>query len=117
MWKETLEDLLKGEGNVTLSTQGGTEISEEHPVSVEFDLSESADTQIDGILIETNKENPIQKATVDITYIDAEGNEQTVTAPIENGVEHLLRTSDVQVSMDEDGNIQIHLGSQIAVKK
>lgn len=42
---------------------------------------------------------------------------QTVTAPIENGVEHLLRTSDVQVSMDEDGNIQIHLGSQIAVKK
>ena len=64
-----------------------------------------------------NKENPIQKATVDITYIDAEGNEQTVTAPIENGVEHLLRTSDVQVSMDEDGNIQIHLGSQIAVKK
>lgn len=112
-----LEDLLKGEGNVTLSTQGGTEISEEHPVSVEFDLSESADTQIDGILIETNKENPIQKATVDITYIDAEGNEQTVTAPIENGVEHLLRTSDVQVSMDEDGNIQIHLGSQIAVKK
>lgn len=102
---------------VTLSTQGGTEISEEHPVSVEFDLSESADTQIDGILIETNKENPIQKATVDITYIDAEGNEQTVTAPIENGVEHLLRTSDVQVSMDEDGNIQIHLGSQIAVKK
>ena len=112
-----LEDLLKGEGNVTLSTQGGTEISEEHPVSVEFDLSESADTQIDGILIETNKENPFQKATVDITYIDAEGNEQTVTAPIENGVEHLLRTSDVQVSMDEDGNIQIHLGSQIAVKK
>lgn len=112
-----LEDLLKGEGNVTLSTQGGTEISEEHPVSVEFDLSESADTQIDGILIETNKENPIQKATVDITYIDAEGNEQTVTAAIENGVEHLLRTSDVQVSMDEDGNIQIHLGSQIAVKK
>lgn len=112
-----LEDLLKGEGNVTLSTQGGTEISEEHPVSVEFDLSESADTQIDGILIETNKENPIQKATVDITYVDAEGNEQTVTAPIENGVEHLLRTSDVQVSMDEDGNIQIHLGSQIAVKK
>lgn len=112
-----LEDLLKGEGNVTLSTQGGTEISEEHPVSVEFDLSESADTQIDGILIETNKENSIQKATVDITYIDAEGNEQTVTAPIENGVEHLLRTSDVQVSMDEDGNIQIHLGSQIAVKK
>ena len=112
-----LEDLLKGEGNVTLSTQGGTEISEEHTVSVEFDLSESADTQIDGILIETNKENPIQKATVDITYIDAEGNEQTVTAPIENGVEHLLRTSDVQVSMDEDGNIQIHLGSQIAVKK
>ena len=112
-----LEDLLKGEGNVTLSTQGGTEISEEHPVSVEFDLSEGADTQIDGILIETNKENPIQKATVDITYVDAEGNEQTVTAPIENGVEHLLRTSDVQVSMDEDGNIQIHLGSQIAVKK
>ena len=54
---------------------------------------------------------------MDITYIDAEGNEQTVTAPIENGVEHLLRTSDVQVSMDEDGNIQIHLGSQIAVKK
>ena len=56
-----LEDLLKGEGNVTLSTQGGTEISEEHPVSVEFDLSESADTQIDGILIETNKKIQFKK--------------------------------------------------------
>lgn len=112
-----LEDVLKGEGSVILSPEGGTEISEEHPVSVEFDLSENADTQMDGILIETNKENPIQKATVDITYVDAEGNEHTVTAPIENGVEHLLRASDVQVSMDENGNIQIHLGSQVAVKK
>ncbi|MFR3493775.1 MAG: hypothetical protein ACLTTJ_08180 [Blautia sp.] len=42
---------------------------------------------------------------------------QTVTAPIENGVEHLLRTSDVRVSMDEDGNIQIHLRKSDCCKK
>lgn len=111
-----LADLLTGNGSVTLKATGG-EISEAYPVVLEFDLNKNADTQADGILIETSKENPVAKATVNVEYIDAEGTDGTVTVPVEKGVDHLLKDSDARVSMDENGTIQIHLGSQIAVKK
>lgn len=114
----SLEALLKGEGSVSLVPGEGKSISEENPVLLEFDFSETADRQTDGILIETGGENPIAKGVLEIQYIDAEGNEvPPVEVPIENGIEHLLRSSDVHVSMDASGNIQIHLGEQVTVKK
>ena len=114
----SLEALVKGEGSVSLIPGEGKSISDENPVLLEFDFSEMADRQTDGILIETSGENPIAKGLLEIEYIDAEGKEAPpVAVPIENGVEHLLRSSDVHVSMDASGNIQIHLGEQVTVKK
>lgn len=114
--KGSLADILTGNGSVTLNAIGG-EISETRPVILEFDLTENADTQADGILIETSKANPIANAEVGIAYTDEDGTERTVNVMVKEDVQYLLKESDVKVSMDRNGNIQIHLGSQIAVKK
>ncbi len=111
-----LTDLLTGGGSVLASAAGG-EISESNPVILEFHLAEDADTQADGILIETSKANPIARATVDITYMDADGTEGNISIPVEKDVQYLLKDSDAIPFLDGNGNMQIHLGSQIAVKK
>ncbi len=111
-----LADILSGNGSVFLKPTSG-EISEGHPVVLEFELLENTDTQADGILIKTSKENPVSKAIVDVTYMNADGTEGTVTVPVEENVQFLLTESEIHPEIDGNGNIQIHLGSQIAVKK
>lgn len=113
-----LTALLKKEGNVVLTPENGGEISADCPVSLDFELSaDSGLTQADGIVIETSNDNPISRATVAITYIGEDGQENIETALVESGVHHLLKDSSVLVKQDARGNIQIHLGTQIAVKK
>lgn len=111
-----LADILTGSGSVFLKPING-EISEEHPVVLEFEMLENTDTQADGILIKTSKENPVSKAIVDVTYMNEDGTEETVTVPVEENVQFLLTQSEIHPEIDENGNIQINLGSQIAVKK
>ncbi|MDE5558037.1 MAG: fibronectin type III domain-containing protein [Ruminococcus sp.] len=126
-----LEDVLTGEGSVILSPavdENGEEvaISEEHPVEVGFDISGSEEAvEIDGISFGTGTENPIEEAFITVTCVDGDGNEYPVTVPVIKGVDHLLedsdnpllKESDVRATIDENGNINVHLGAQIAVKK
>lgn len=113
-----LDKLLQGEGQVTLSPADGAEISAEHPVALEFDFS-NADTSAvvtDGILIETGNGSPIAQAVIGIAY-EEDGVEYTEEIPVTSGVHYLLNRSNVYATQDKDGNIEVHLGAQVAVKK
>lgn len=115
----SVEEMLSGEGSVTLSPAGGGEIAENNPVSIGFDLGESEEgvAVVDGITFDTSAENPISKATIKVDYIDENGNEVSTDVPYVEGVDHILAESDVTVEIDADGKLQVHLGAQIAVKK
>jgi len=112
-----LNALLRNQASVVLTPKQGGSIAE-HPVSLEFDFPEqSGYTKADGIIIETGSDNPIQKALISISYVDESGAEHTEEVPVEDDVHFLLRSSQVRAERDSSGNIRLHLGSQIAVKK
>ena len=113
----SLGGLLREQGSVTLSREDGQNISGDTPVVLEFDFTEVGNaTGIDGILIETDRTNPVTGAQIAISYTDGNVDGQ-VTLPVQREVEHLLERVGVSATLDNNGNILIHLGAQIAVKK
>lgn len=112
-----LDSLTAGTGSVKLTPQNNKAISQDNPVSVELAIGEAGDANLaDGIIIET-KDDTVSKAVIDLTYTDTDGSTQSVSVPVEAQVSHLLKNSDIRAEFDARGRIQIHLGSQIAVKK
>lgn len=114
-----LENLfVNGNDGVKLKPTDGV-ISENNPVSLEFEINDSAAAQADGIVISVSEDNPVDKGEVDIAYTDELGVEHTQIAQIEGGgnIHHLIDDGNVTVKVDKHGNIHINLGSQIAVKK
>ncbi len=114
----SLTGMLKNQNSVTLSPAAGGAISPENPVTVQFDFDGQAGkaAQADGIIIETGEGNPIKQAAVTVTYMD-EGGEGTIEVPVVSDVEFLLDRADVYAERDSKGNIRLHLGTQIAVKR
>nr|MDE6925018.1 fibronectin type III domain-containing protein [Acetatifactor sp.] len=48
---------------------------------------------------------------------DENGAEQEKAIPVDDGIDYLLSDSAIRAERDSNGNIRLHLGSQIAVKK
>lgn len=111
------EKMLNGEESVVLTPTGEGEISTENPVALEFDMLKDGEAAVfDGITFETGSENPVSEATVDIEYTE-DGKDYKVAVPVKSGVNYLLKESEVYAEIDESGNIKVHLGNQVAVKK
>lgn len=111
------EKMLRGEETVTLTPVGDGGISEANPVALEFDMLKDGNASAaDGITFETGSDNPVSEAFIDVAYVE-DGKEYTVTVPVKSGVNYLLKESDVYAELDENGNINVHLGNQVAVKK
>lgn len=113
-----LGELLRNRESVTLTPAQGGSISEETPVSLEFDFQQIGETALaDGIIIETGGNNPVSKAVITIEYVDENGAVQKEDIPVVDDVNFLLRSSQVRAERDSAGNIKLHLGTQVAVKK
>ena len=112
-----LGSLLTGEGSVALRPASGA-ISSTNPVSVEFNFAD--DVRTDGIVIDSNAENPVQEGVVEIAYEDESEPDKEKTTKVSilpDGTHALFEDSKVSVTKDSFGNIEINLGSQIAVKR
>ena len=118
-----LAALMENGESVTLKAQksDGTEvpISPTAPVSLEFVFADAGDAALtDGIIIETGGSNPIESGAVTIVYTDGTGAEKVETFSVNEDIHYLLKDSVRQpVERDSQGNIRLHLGSQVAVKK
>ncbi len=112
----SLEEVLSGEGTLSISPADGGKISAENPVTIGFDLASDNNTVVDGLTFETGSENPVSQAEINVIYIE-NGEEKNVLVPLQEGVHHLLKESDVYAELDSNGNIHVHLGGQVAVKK
>ncbi|MDE5946558.1 MAG: fibronectin type III domain-containing protein, partial [Oscillospiraceae bacterium] len=119
-----VEKMLKGEDKVTLTPAKEGPISESNPVSLSFDFASSDEVDengekksnvVDGISFSTGSDNPVSEGLIDVTYTE-DGQDYTVAVPVKDGVHYLLQESDVYAEVDANGNIQVHLGNQVAVK-
>jgi len=113
-----LDKLLSGGENVVLSPANGQGISGTNPVALEFDFAKAPKDLVttDGIIIETGDNNAVAQAVITVLY-EENGVEHSVEVPVSSGVHYLLKESEVYATQDENGNIQVHLGAQVAVKK
>ena len=117
-----LQGLLENRENVTLTALGAdgsaVAISRENPVSLEFYLADAGEANLaDGVIIERGGDNRISNAVITIVYTDESGAEQTKEIPVDDGVHYLLADSSIRAERDGSGNIRLHLGTQVAVKK
>lgn len=113
-----ISTLMTNEGGyVTLSPAAGGEITSSNPISLEFDFSEKESRLIEGITINAAADNPISSMEAVVIYEDSEGEEQTVTVPLEKGINFLLENENVNTAEEGNGTITIDFGTRIAVKK
>ncbi|MBD5142078.1 MAG: hypothetical protein HDT22_00450 [Ruminococcus sp.] len=161
--EKTIEDMLNGEGEVSIGLKPGEELSEDNPIEVSFDVQ--SEEPVEAVVFGISEETPIEKAFIDVAYVDDDGIEKTISVPFvtyeysentetENdqdeeqqaddlgsdeeqyptealnsgeeqyvaevsrrSVEFLLNESEVRATLDKNGNIQVNLGKQVAVKK
>ena len=112
-----LENVLGKAGSVTLTPVSG-QISDTNPVELHFNFADAGElVKADGIVIETGGDNPVSKAVVRIEYVDENGTPGIWEQPVEDKVHFLLTDSSVSADRDSHGNIRLHLGGQVAVKK
>ena len=112
----TLENLMSGDGSVTLAPASGSEISKEAPVVLNFDFSKSVqNTKMEGLSLKTGNDS-IVNGIVQVIYIDKNGEEVPVDLPIQEGTQFLL-ASNVQVNKEADGTLVVDFGEKVAVKK
>ncbi len=114
--------LMENRESVTLTARkadgSSVPISPDTPVSLDFVFADAGDVVMaDGIIIETGEDNPVSNGVITIIYTDETGKEQEKAVPIDDGVQYLLVDSEIRAERDRHGNIRLHLGSQIAVKK
>ncbi|MDE5993136.1 MAG: fibronectin type III domain-containing protein, partial [Oscillospiraceae bacterium] len=99
-------------------------VSEEHPVGIEMDLGGATMKEVNfeanvaagEIEIEVGENETIKVPIVDGNAAGADDDEINGTSPTESNVS-LPTESKVKATVDENGNISLNLGNQIAVKK
>lgn len=113
-----LEDLLTGNGGVTLKPESDAAISAENPVQVSFDFTsaENEAVPMGGIVLQTPPVSETSSSVTGLTVVvegeDGKEYEYTLGAV---GLARLL-TGD-NITAQEDGSIVVDFGGQIAVKK
>lgn len=113
-----LNSLMTNEGGVVaLSPAKGGDISGSNPVSLDFDFSQNKESLVGGVTINTANDNAIRSMEAVVTYEDANGKEQKVTVPLEEGIHFLLENENIKATQEGNGAINIDFGTQIAVKK
>ena len=169
--EKTIEDMLNGEGEVSIGLKEGEVLSESNPIEVSFDVT--SEEPVEAVVFGVSQETPIEKAYIDVAYVDDDGTEKTITVPFvtyesnesteaeeqysndasssdeeqypanapssdeeqypdnapssdeeqylaevsRHSIDFLLNESEVRATLDKNGNIQVNLGQQVAVKK
>lgn len=125
---ENITDLLVDSENSVLLEKTDGEISEESPLTIDFDLTQAtrnnSGVEMEQIVIKAPQNSTNEEAGVPetgyITYIDENGVEQTINFGGNNqGVSTYVREGQDVLGSEtkENGDIVIYLGSQVAVKE
>ncbi len=114
-----LDELLNG-SKVSLAPSNG-DVSDSNPIRVDFHFAGSTKEELpklDGMLVESPNEKGIAAGSVLVTYVDENGQEQTMELAIRDESARMMTMSlGGSVTRLSDGSLQVNFGNQIAVKK
>ncbi|MCM1507109.1 MAG: fibronectin type III domain-containing protein [Ruminococcus flavefaciens] len=112
----SIANVMNKTSNETMTLSAPQNASKENPIGAVIDL---ASQKIDGMTIETGEDTQIEDAEMTFDCINTETNEEfSVTKHMTKGVSYMTLTeSDVRAEIDENGNIEIKLGKQVAIKR
>lgn len=115
----SVADVLTGNGSISVKPVSEEAISNENPVEISIDLTGQNGAVAGGITIAPpeGSENVIKAGSIEITYLDENGVEQTTTALIGGAAAYYRARTEARVTQEADGTLVVNLGSQIAVKK
>ena len=112
-----LEDVLAAESAVTLKHADGQAISTDHPLQLTFDFQQNENPiRMEGFTIQAPLES-VNKIADGMILVEIEGQDEPLQVPIVNYYRSRRTASSPYVEMDARGNLIVHLGDQIAVKK
>ena len=112
-----LEDVLAAESAVTLKHADGQAISTDHPLQLTFDFQQNENPiRMEGFTIQAPLES-VNKIADGMILVEIEGQDEPLQVPIVNYYRSRRAASSPYVEMDARGNLIVHLGDQIAVKK
>lgn len=112
-----LEDVLAAESAVTLKHADGQAISTDHPLQLTFDFQQNENPiRMEGFTIQAPLES-VNKIADGMILVEIEGQDEPLQVPIVNYYRSRRAASSPYVEMDVRGNLIVHLGDQIAVKK
>ena len=112
-----LEDVLAAESAVTLKHADGQAISTDHPLQLTFDFQQNENPiRMEGFTIQAPLES-VNKIADGMILVEIEGQDEPLKVPIVNYYRSRRAASSPYVEMDAKGNMIVHLGDQIAVKK
>lgn len=112
-----LEDVLDAESVVTLKNTDGQAISTENPLQLTFDFQKSEQPiRMEGFTIQAPVESA-NKIADGMVLVEIEGQAEPLQIPIVNYYRSRRSASSPYVEMDAKGNLIVHLGDQIAVKR
>lgn len=115
-----LEDLLAGNGGVTLKPKSDTPISEEHPLQVSFDFTsaENEAVPMGAIVLQTPPVSETSSSVTGLTVVveDEDGTEREYTLGAV-GLARLLTGDNITVQADGSIVVDFTDPEQIAVKK
>ncbi len=112
-----LEDVLDAESVVTLKNTDGQAISTENPLQLTFDFQKSEQPiRMEGFTIQAPVES-VNKIADGMVLVEIEGQAEPLQIPIVNYYRSRRSASSPYVEMDAKGNLIVHLGDQIAVKR
>ena len=112
-----LEDVLAAESAVTLKHADGQAISTDHPLHLTFDFQQNENPiRMEGFTIQAPLES-VNKIADGMILVEIEGQDEPLQVPIVNYYRSRRAASSPYVEMDARGNLIVHLGDQIAVKK
>ena len=108
-----LESVLTGEGSgITLKPAEG-ELSEEHPVQIDFPVSEGKEAVLmEGISIVGNTENPVTSGSIEVELEDG----KKIQIPIPEAAVAMARNAGPEAKW-ENGVLVVDFKGQVAVKK
>lgn len=112
-----LEDVLAADSAVTLKHVDGQAISTDHPLQLTFDFQQNENPiRMEGFTIQAPLES-VNKIADGMILVEIEGQDEPLQVPIVNYYRSRRAASSPYVEMDARGNLIVHLGDQIAVKK
>lgn len=115
----SVKDVLTGAGSISVKPASDKVISKDNPVEISFDLSAQEGLSAGGITIAPvqGSENTIKEGSVEVTYEDVNGEEQTETLIIGGNRKYLRTRAAAAITQEPDGTLVVNLGNQVAIKK